>query len=540
VNDPEQTMQGGNGIRDLLAGFGELPSATEATVGLVSLGFIWSALRRARPVWLVTAVIGLVAGVALAIAHPPGHTATTNVLLDTSSVQSGELNNDAAIAESTSVAAAVIAQLHLSETPVDFLKTYSAAPWGNSTQILTITAQGPTDDAAVQRTSVIATQFLKFRAGYLQQQLQQTIQAYNGQVSQAQANLDRINSLVSQKSAEPASPTQQANLAVLQNEQTQASDNLHTVKEDASGQEVQAEAATAQMVKGSEMLSVPAPIKTSAKKTMVLYAVGGLIGGLAISMAIIVIASITSDRLRRRDDIAIAVGAPVMLSVGRLRRRRWVPDLWGRSAQRSRDMERVVAHLRSSVPASSKGAAGLAVVAVDNAPTVAQAVIRLAIASSQQRKRVVLADLSAGAPAARQLSITRPGISTVSPEGVPIVVVVPEAEDIAPFGPLGSPSWGSTTVSEQLAETCREADLVLTVVTLNPTSGSDYLRTWATAAVAMVTAAQSTATRLHAAGEMTRLAGVQLGSVVVVDADKEDESLGIVAADYLPVATVGT
>ena len=156
-------------------------------------------------------------------------------------------------------------------------------------------------------------------------------------------------------------------------------------------------------------------------------------------MAIVVIAAITTDRLRRRDDIAIAVGAPVKLSVGRLRGRRWVPDLRGKSGRRNRDMERVVEHLRNAVPANSRGPAGLAVVAVDDAPTVARAVIKLAIANSQQRKRVVLADLSAGTPAARQLGVTGPGISTVSPEGVPIVVVVPEAEDVAPVGPLGNP-----------------------------------------------------------------------------------------------------
>ena len=190
------------------------------------------------------------------------------------------------------------------------------------------------------------------------------------------------------------------------------------------------------------------------------------------------------------------------------------------------------------MPTDSRGAAGLAVVAVDDAPTVAQAVIKLAIASSQQRRRVVLADLSAGAPAARQLGVTGPGISTVSPEGVPIVVVVPEAEDVAPVGPLGNPPLGSAQVMQGLAETCAHADLILSVVTLNPAFGSDYLRTWATDAVVVVTAGQSTATRLNAAGEMIRLAGTRLASVVVLDAERNDESLGTVTADYQPAATV--
>ena len=75
-------------------------------------------------------------------------------------------------------------------------------------------------------------------------------------------------------------------------------------------------------------------------------------------------------------------------------------------------------------------------------------------------------------------------------------------------------------------------------MTLNPAFGSDYLRTWATDAVVVVTAGQSTATRLNAVGEMIRLAGTRLASVVVLDADRSDESLGTVTADYQPAAAV--
>ena len=38
--------------------------------------------------------------------------------------------------------------------------------------------------------------------------------------------------------------------------------------------------------------------------------------GLVLGMGIVVIQALVSDRLRRRDDIAQALGAPVKLSVG--------------------------------------------------------------------------------------------------------------------------------------------------------------------------------------------------------------------------------
>jgi hypothetical protein len=545
VNDRQQSApRQTNGFRELFepngdfAEFEALPSATDTTAGLVSLGFIGSALRRSMSVWIVAAVIGLVIGSGLAVLHKPASTATATLLLDTTdNVQGKELPTDIAIAESIPVAAAVIAQLRIQQTPAQFLQTYALSVYGTSAQVLTLSVKGPSDAAAVQRASVIAEQFLAFRAKYLQGQMNEAIEAFNEQVVQAQQNLTTINQRITQVSAQAVSPTQQAQLANLRKQQTNATNTLSTVQQDATGTKVQDEANTEQMVRGSEVLSAPSPVKHSAKKTLALYAIAGLIGGLVIGMAIVTIGSITTDRLRRRDDIAIAVGAPVRLSVGRLRQRR-IFNLMKNSGQRNRDMKRFVDHLRKAVPADSSGAAGLAVVAIDDAPTVAQAIVKLAIDTAHQGKRVILVDLSVGAPAAHALGVTAQGINMVRPDGMPIAVVVPTAEDVAPLGPLCNGSTGSAKVSEELAEAYAGAGLVLSLVTLNPAFGGDYIGTWATDAVAVITAGQSNATRIHAAGEMIRLAGVQLASVVVLDVDQSDESLGTVIAEYHPAAAV--
>jgi capsular polysaccharide biosynthesis protein len=481
--------------------------------------------------------LGLVIGLGYAVDKMPGHSATTTVLIDGIPANPGaELVTDADIAQSMPVATAVVAQLGLNETPASFLSTYTATV--GTTQVMTITAKGPNDGAAVQRASAIATQFLAYRSKYLRQQLQQTEDSLNQGIGQAQHNLDSINAQISQVSAEPVSSSQQATLGGLQKQQTDAELAVTDAKSYERTTMLQANAQTAEMVRSSQVLSSAMPAGRSVKKHFLTYAIGGLLGGLIIGMVIVIIGAITSDKLRRRDDIAIAVGTPVRLSVGRLRGRRWIPGRRERSGQLGRDMERVVNHLRNAIPASSRGAAGIAVVATDDVVTVAQAVVRLAIASSQQRKRVVIADLCAGAPAARQLGVTAPGINTVRPDGVSIVVVVPEAKEVAPVGPLKNPPPGSPPVREELAETCAHADLLLSLVTLDPSSGADFLGTWATDAVLVVTAARSTATRLHATSEMIRLAGTRLDSVVLLDADKGDESLGTVTAEYQPPAKV--
>jgi hypothetical protein len=77
-----------------------------------------------------------------------------------------------------------------------------------------------------------------------------------------------------------------------------------------------------------------------------------------------------------------------------------------------------------------------------------------------------------------------------------------------------------------LVTACSSADLLLTLAALDPAFGGDHLGTWATNAVAVVTAGRSSAEMIHSVGEMIRLAAVRLDSVVLIGADKRDDSLG--------------
>lgn len=532
MKDPEQrtTWQVPSGdFRDRLATydadapFDDEPVSPGTAPGLVSVGYLWSALRRRARFLAIFALLGLIIGAGYAAANPPKYTASTTVLLvDNPQINPADaIATDTALAGSTPVAAAVVRQLGLQQTPASFLGTYSIRQV--TTQILSITASGPNSSAAVQRASAIATQYLAYRAQYARTALEETEATLQQQVSQAQQQLDAITEQLAQAQASG----DQAQVKSLRAQQADAANNLISVKQQVTQQAATSRTTTQQMIHGSQVVSPATPGKRSVMKTLVIYAIFGLLGGLVAGVVIVILGAITSDRLRRRDDIAFAIDAPVMLSVGALRTGR-LPVLPGRAAARSRDMDRVVEHLRNAVPSRSKGMPALAVIAVDDAPTVAEAVVALAIAGSKHRLRIVLADLSAGTPAARRLGVEGPGISTVTPVGPPIVVVVPAPEEIAPIGPLRAASvpGGQARVSERVADACSTADLVLSVVTLDPAVGGDHLATWATSAVAVVTAGQSTATRIRAVSEMVRLAGAHLDSVVVVDADSSDESLG--------------
>jgi capsular polysaccharide biosynthesis protein len=546
VNDPDQMVSWLSGVGDdpprPLVAYEDSPGTDDSPVagaasGLVSLGFIGAALRRGARLWCALALAGLVIGAGWYVAFPGAQKATVSVLLvDNPNLDpASEVETDVALLQSTPVASAVVSQLGLDETPSSFAGSYTVTQV--SDQVLTINVSAPTSDAAVQRASAVAAQFLKFRAQYTLTQQQQQETELNQQISQAQQHLDSINHQISQVSAEPSSSQQQANLSNLQAQGKAATNALAEVRQYVTTTLASTRTATQAMVQGSQVLDQATAVKHSRTKSALLYAGGGLLGGLVLGMVIVVVGAITSDRLRRRDDIAYAIGAPVGLSVGRLTASRRLPGLRGRDTRR-RDVARVVEHLRKAVPGSSRGPAGLAVVAVDNAPAVAQAVVALAVSCAEQRWRVALADLSAGAHAARLLHADSPGISTVGPEGAHVVVVVPGAEDVAPAGPLRSRTSpdGHAPEDGSLAAACARADLVLSLVNLDPAFGGEYLATWATEAVAVVTAGESTSVRIRAVGEMVRLAGTHLGSVVVIDADRSDESLGATSTSYEPAA----
>jgi capsular polysaccharide biosynthesis protein len=524
VNDPDQIAWGAalNGnLGERLADY-EDPAdldgrAPGPATGLVSLGFLWEALGRTKRLWCTLAVLGLIIGAGYYMARPPVHKAATSVLLVDASGQNpvGEGQTEIALAQSLPVATAVVRQLGLPQTPASFLGSYTVTP--TSTQILTITASGASSDKAVQIAQVIAQQFLAFRASYQQTQ---------------------YNLLKTQLDKELAAAQQQVSAASTDAEKTVATNNLGAVQVSVTSTLATAKTNLQNMINGSVVLNAAEPVKVSQKKGLVEYAAAGLLLGGALGIGIVVIAAITSDKLRRRDDIAYAIGAPVRLSVGRLRARR-VPALSRRfAATRRRDMDRVIEHLRQVIPGGRPAPVSLAVVPVDDTATVARAVVALATSVASD-KRVIVADLSTGAPAARLLGVRDPGVARVNRDGAHMTVMMPTADDVAPIGPLRVPDQNAEP-DAALASACAEADLVLSLVSLDPAFGGDYLATWATDVVAMVTTGRSTATRIHTVGEMIRLAGARLASVVVMEVDKADESLGATTTDYLATSAFGS
>jgi capsular polysaccharide biosynthesis protein len=508
----------------------------DSAMGLVSFAFIRAAIWRSAWLWCATAVVGLLIGFGLHMKFPPAHQASTSVLLTYGPYENinTAANDNQAIAQSRAVAGLAMHQLGLRQSASSFLAAYTVTVASN--RVLMITASGPSTVDAVSRANAVASAFLRFRAGQLEAEQKLVLRSLNQQIIQTGQRINSINRQIRQLPAQPVSSAQQSQLTSLQTELNEANTALTTLEQTANGSH--AGTATTLAVKGSEVLDAAVPVVHSRLKRLLLYPVTGLIVGLALGMGIVVVREVTSDRLRRRDDVAQALGVPVKLSVGAVRLNRWQPGKHGLAAARNANVRRIAAHLGSAAPTSSRGVAALAVVPVQDPQIAAVSLVSLAVTCAQQGKQVVVADLCAGAPAARLLGAKGPGVRTADMHGAHLVVAVPDRNDVLPAGPLErtSPQAQHSPFTEAVATACVAADLLLTLANLDPSLGGDHLATWATHAVVIVNVGRSSWTRIHAVGEMIRLSGTALVSAVLVGADKTDESLGVTPSPTVPAA----
>jgi hypothetical protein len=281
------------------------------------------------------------------------------------------------------------------------------------------------------------------------------------------------------------------------------------------------------------VLDPAASVPYSKTKYLVTYAAYGLVGGLAIGIGIVILRALLSDKLRRRDDITRALGAQVGLSTGsaRLGRGLW-PGKRGLAATDDPAIQRIVAHLRGA--ASTKdGHLALVVIPVDGPGIAAISLVALAASYAQEGRKVMLADLARGKPAATLLGQKNPGISAVRARQAPLALAVPFPEDFDPSAPgsHGAALARPSKLGDAIGAAYSSVDVLLTLGTLDAARGGDHLATWADNAVVFVTAGRSSWTSLQGTGEMARQAGLSVVSTVLIGADESDKSLGLLRSD---------
>jgi capsular polysaccharide biosynthesis protein len=503
----------------------ERSRSVNPAAGLVSLSFIGAALRRRARLWVGVTIAGVILGAALFVLTPPPYQASYSLILKPAPTDNpaDAMQTDVALIQTRAVAGAVVKRLGLTESVSKFLGSFTVA--ATTDEIMTITLSAKTSAEAVQRVRTLATAFLSFRASRLEGEQGLVIKSLRQEVAAAQNQLRVDSAALTQAEAEPPSASQKKTVSLDKAAQALDRKTLEGFQNSVTEYPTTVE----QEISGSVVIGQPLALPRSKLRLPLQYVFGGLLLGLVVGMGIVIVGALASDRLRRRDDIARALGAPVQLSVGRVR----VGGLRGPrglAAANGPELQRIVGHLRNVMPNGAARPPALAVIPADNPRVAAVAAVSLALSLAKERKAVLFADLSGGAYAAKLLGVAGEGVRAVSVDGEKLVVAFPEG--ICPTGPLRParagfrrPLDGSGLSGRGLASAYRAADVVVTLARLDPALGGDHIGTWASAAVVLVTAGECTATGLGATAEMIRLAGVSL-SAVLLGADKNDDSVG--------------
>ncbi len=500
-------------------------TSTEFALGLASLPFLGSAIRRRAKLVLAITAVGLLAGAAVYLVAPPPYQASTSLYLYQNPTENPieAMQTDVALAQTRTVAFNAMAKLGLTgtETVTKFLGSYTVtAP---TDRVMQITAGAPSSAEAIKRATALASAFLKYLFSELQTQKSLVVGALSGKIAIYQHQVNSLSAYIAKVKAEPKSSQQKATLAHYQKLWTTNDKTLVALQKSSQGYGI----TITEMIASSKVLDAAAALPQSHVRIPAEYAAAGLFAGLAAGFGVVAIGALASDRLRRRDDVARALGVPVQLSIGRLQQRRLFRRSRSLAAAQNRDLHRIVAILRASLP-QRRGPIAMAVVAVDDTEVPALAVLSLALAKARSGSQVMIADLTADRAAARLLGVSSSGVRMSTIEGQQVIVAMPEAGDVTPAGPVrqSPPPPRTRPVGPALEAAYESADLLITVATLDPSVGADHLATWAHSVIVMLTAGRSSATKVLATGELIKLSGAPLTSAILLGADKKDDSLG--------------
>jgi capsular polysaccharide biosynthesis protein len=529
---PELMPDSGWSIDDVTAEHPAAELARALMAGLTTLPYIGRAIRRRARMWCAAAMIGLVLGLAAFVVHPPAHKASVSLLITDGASQNpmDAILTEIALVQSRAVAAPVVQSLGLHVTVTKFLSSYTVTQVTD--RVIGITASAPSASEAVRRASAIATQFLTYQANLLRAQQQHVVSSMDDQVDSLNQQIAGLDQQIAaaepgtgKSAARHASAAEKAAVSQLDTDRVRDANAIAGLQQAISSYQVSNQLTNDQIISGSRILGQAAPLPPSKLKSRTGYLVIGLAAGLALGLGIVIVGALVSDRLRRRDDVARALGAPVELSVGRIRTG-LLSGRRGLAAARGRDMQRIVAYLRGLLPEEPGGAPALAVVPVDDPRPAVLAVLSLALSCAEQGMQVLVADLSDGGLVARQLRVRDRGLRSVRVGGQKLTLVVPRG--LLPAGPLasagGSPE--AELADQDLTAAYAAADLLLTIATVDPAIGADHLGSWATDTVVTVTTGQCAASRIRAAGDLIRLGGTSLVAAVLLDTDKTDDSIG--------------
>ena len=479
---------------------------------LVSLRFILGALRRRRKIWLSLAALGFVVGLGYHVIVPRSYSAHATLYLAQApgTDPAAGMANDIALLQ-TPVVAHLAAHL-LDEPSLGPSALLGKAPGvALSNNVLILNVAGPSKDEAVRRANALATAFLGFRSDRLQQQTTSTDAALDSQISSLEQQISKLSASIDGGGS--------SSQATLVGEQSSDTSELASLEQTVQQNQIASNGVT----KGSSVVTPGTLVPASSAKLFGLDGMGGLIGGLVVGVVFVAAQAVLSDRIRRRDELASLLGAPVELSLARVRIPKWHRERWiGRSALKPHgELGAFAGYLRRR-GVRQGGRKTVLVVAMDDLTVPAAALAILGERLADEGESVLVADLTDEGVLARTIEnlwIDRPS----RPDRPCLQVFTPSPDDLSV---LVEPPWDVTADG---------VNAVLVLTRVDPGRGAWHLR-WAKQAIVSVTAGCSSAQRVSSTAVLLRAAGITIRSGVLIGADVQDESIGLLQPESPLVA----
>lgn len=546
---------------DAEAGEPDLDGPSRAV--LVTGRHLAGALRRTWPIWCGAVLVGALLGLGGTHLLPRPVDATVTLLMVSPNPDDpSAMSTDVSLLETRAVAARVVEDLEVSETPDQFLSTVTTT--AVSSQVLKVTVSGSDAPDASARVTALVESFLAFRSEQLRSISDGLVAGYTKRLGLLQAEIADLTREYGRLSAQKA--PDQVLITEIVGRRAALGAEVTELQRSIESAHLRTDAA----VSATHVLdSAGAKPPRSRRQLVIAPAAGAILGG-ALGMGTILFRTLTSDRLRRRGDVALALGVPVRVSVGRVRpSRRWLPHR-GSVVQpaharrkvsvdhRSRRLETLVLGLSVALPPRQGGPAPVArgagqgprrrrtgpatlgVVAIDRDDIAAEVLCLLAGGLAGDGVRVLLVDLSASGALARRAATGGPVAATVA---------TGDTELFRPANP--TLAVGPRQVSrlrehqpaerQELRELWGNAEVVLVLLEVEPGTDLDIVATWVDRVVPLVSVGCASHDLLATVAALLGASGVVIPWALLEGADRDDVTLGHpddVGAVTVPVKAV--
>ncbi|MFF1379344.1 Wzz/FepE/Etk N-terminal domain-containing protein [Streptomyces sp. NPDC058308] len=305
-------------------------------------------VRRRRRLWATLALVGVLAGAALAVLRPPPPSAVTKVLVTHAEDQANDtgtlIRTDVELLGTTRIAAKALRALKSSENPEDFMQDYRGT--GVTNNLLQIDVTADSDAAAVARAKALADAFVADHVRRMRETAKAEAKALTEQRDRMRDELTAVNESIGGRSP-GADPKSSASIESLFARRAELNSRIADFDQRAA----EARTGTPKIVSGTQIVDAPRAVRHSLPRAAVTNTGIGLFLGLFLGLAVAAVGAVVADRPVLRREIAAHLGASVIAELRRTPR--WPSRLWQRRRSRTAH-ERLTTTLARTVRGSAE------------------------------------------------------------------------------------------------------------------------------------------------------------------------------------------